>query len=71
MNRINPRKLPGSKWTAVAPSRREKHFIVSAVELDEDDSIVSCTLEAVISNRAFEIDWRELKDNARWLQGWK
>lgn len=30
MNPINPQKLLGSKWTAVHPRDREKHFIVTA-----------------------------------------
>ncbi len=71
MNRINPRKLPNSKWTAVAPVNKEKHFVVTEVEFDEDDTVLSCTLEAVLSRRAFEIDWHDLKDEAKWLQGWK
>ena len=42
MNRVNPRKLLQSKWTAVAPAKREKHFIVTEVEFDED-GVVSYT----------------------------
>ena len=29
MNRINPTKLLRSKWTAVSPVKKEKHFMVT------------------------------------------
>jgi tryptophan-rich hypothetical protein len=71
-NRISSRKLLSSKWTAVAPTRREKHFAV--VRLIEPDPpqlrIVQVELEAVYSGRRFVVDWRELKDATRWRQGW-
>lgn len=70
MKRIHPKNLPNSKWTAVVPVRREKHFLVSEVEYDDEQNVVSCTLEAVISKREFSIDWRELNDPAIWSQGW-
>ena len=71
MNRINPRKLLQSKWTAVAPVKREKHFVVTEVEFDDDGAVTACVIEAVISRRAYPIDWRDLKDTGRWRQGWK
>ena len=70
MNRINPRKLLNSKWTAVDPVRREKHFVVTEVEFDEDGNVTHCLIEAVISRRSEPIDWQELKDRVEWLQGW-
>ena len=71
MNQINPKKLLNSKWTAVAPENKEKHFLVSEVEFDEDGLVISCYLEALISKRCVPICWRQLKDNTNWLQGWK
>lgn len=71
MNRINPAKLRNSKWTAVKPLNREKHFLVSEIEFDEDGSVVLCKLEAVLSNKEYIIDWVELKDQDKWFQGWK
>ncbi|MDR9828229.1 TIGR02450 family Trp-rich protein [Vibrio sp. FNV 38] len=71
MHRINPRKLYHSKWTAVNPVQREKHFLVSDVEFNEEGSVVSCTLEAIISKREFMIDWVALKNTHKWIQGWK
>lgn len=66
---INPAKLLHSKWTAVQPENREKHFLVVAVTR-EGDRVTGCVLEAVHSRREIEIDWRELKDAERWRQGW-
>ncbi len=71
MNRINPAKLHNSKWTAVKPLNREKHFLVSEIEFEEDGTVLSCTIEAVISKNEYPIDWSELKNNEKWLQGWK
>ena len=71
MNRINPAKLHNSKWTAVKPSNREKHFLVSEVKFDEEGSVVLCKVEAILSNKEYLIDWVELKNQDKWLQGWK
>ena len=71
MNRINPSKLLHSKWTAVAPQKREKHFMVVEVEYDEEGAVLSCLLEAVLTKSQYPIDWRELKNTERWRQGWK
>ena len=71
MNKINPRKLGNSKWTAVTPKHKEKHFLVSDVEYDEEGEVTSCTLEAVMSKNEYQIDWRDLKNSEAWRQGWK
>ncbi|MDJ0831875.1 MAG: TIGR02450 family Trp-rich protein [Gammaproteobacteria bacterium] len=71
MNRINPHKLPRSKWTASVPRQRQKHFIVTRVIRDEQQRVIGCELEAVIDRRSYNIDWHELEDDSRWLMGWK
>ena len=71
MNKINPRKLLNSKWTAVTPTNKEKHFIVSEIEFDEEGLVVSCAIEAVMSKRTMPIDWHELQDESNWIHGWK
>ncbi|GAB3096707.1 TIGR02450 family Trp-rich protein [Aestuariicella hydrocarbonica] len=71
MNQINPAKLRNSKWTAVKPMNREKHFLVSEVEFEEDGSVISCKLESVLSKKEYLIDWTELKNREKWIQGWK
>jgi tryptophan-rich hypothetical protein len=71
VNRINPRKLLNSKWTAVKPVNKEKHFMVTEVEFDEEDNVIHCLIEAVISNNVNSIDWTDLKNDNNWRQGWK
>jgi tryptophan-rich hypothetical protein len=71
MNKITPKKLLNSKWTAVTPENKEKHFVVSEIEFDEEGLVVSCCIEAVMSKHAIPIDWRDLKDESSWTQGWK
>jgi tryptophan-rich hypothetical protein len=71
MNKINPKKLLNSKWTAVRPVNKEKHFIISDIEFDEEGIVVACCIEPVMSKHPIPINWLELKDASRWLQGWK
>ncbi|MCP4597581.1 MAG: TIGR02450 family Trp-rich protein [Neptuniibacter sp.] len=71
MNRINPRKLLNSKWSAVKPVNKEKHFLVTEVEFDEEGVVTHCLIEAIISKRSQVIDWEVLKNDAIWLLGWK
>lgn len=71
MHQINPKKLLHSKWTAVSPANKEKHFLVTELKFDEAGDVVHCLLEAVISNREIPIDWHELKNSAHWRQGWQ
>ena len=71
MNRINPEKLLLSKWTAVKPENKERHFIVSKLLRSDDEQITGCQLEAVINKRSYDIDWQQLRDSSRWIMGWK
>lgn len=71
MNKISPKKLLNSKWTAVVPLDKEKHFIIIEVEYDEDGAVMSCLIEAIMSKRSIQIQWRDLKNTLKWVQGWK
>lgn len=68
---LNPRKLLLSKWTAVQPRQREKHFLVTELIRDEHGQVLEVELQAVLSRRSQQIDWRELQDGARWRMGWQ
>lgn len=70
MNKISPKKLLDTKWTAVAPIKKEKHFLVVDVEYDEEANVVSCIIEAVMTKRRYDIQWRELNDSSIWFIGW-
>ena len=71
MNKINPKKLLNSKWTAVKPINKEKHFLISELEFDENNKVIHCLIEAVISHRVKSINWSELKECEYWIQGWQ
>ena len=71
-HQINPRKLLLSKWTAVRPVQREKHFMVTKVimPLDPEAPIEWIELEAVLSKNIYSMHWRELQDTCHWKMGW-
>ena len=60
-----------SKWTAVKPARKEKHFIVTEIEFDDEGAVTACMIESVMSKRITNIQWKELKNQDQWIQGWK
>lgn len=70
-HRIHPKKLLHSKWTSCHPQRKEKHFMVTEVEFDEDQNVIHCVLQAVINKRDEVIDWQRLRDDTQWQMGWK
>ena len=73
---LNPKKLKHSKWTAVQPQNKEKHFIVTQLILPTltldavNPQINEVELQAVYSGRSFILPWRDLTDSSQWLQGW-
>jgi len=71
-HRLNPKKLRFSKWTAVNPCDKEKHFLVTKV-INPDapvNQIEHVILEAVLTRRRFTLRWADLADKKQWLQGW-
>jgi tryptophan-rich hypothetical protein len=62
MNPLNPKKLLLTKWTAVKPVAKQKHFLVSRVIQPKlpTDPIMSVEIEAVFSKATQEIAWRDL-----------
>ena len=72
MNPLNPKKLHLTKWTAVTPVAKQKHFLVSRVIQPElpTDPIALVEVEAVFSKATQIIAWRELQDDSVWRQGW-
>jgi tryptophan-rich hypothetical protein len=71
-NLLSPKKLLLTKWTAVKPLHKRKHFLVSKVILPElaEQAIEFVELEAVFDQHIRIIPWRELKDAEIWRQGW-
>jgi len=71
-NPLSPKKLLLSKWTAVAPTDKEKHFLVTRVVIPVLPAmrIEWVEIEAVHSGRSSMLRWRDLTDGNRWRQGW-
>lgn len=69
---LNPKKLLNSKWTAVTPTHKEKHFMVTQIIYPDqpETPITQVALEAVHSKRTQVLLWRELINKTVWLQGW-
>lgn len=70
MNRINPRKLLLSKWTAAHPQNREKHFLVTELFRDEEGTVLEVELQAVLTKRVARLDWQALQNSTHWKIGW-
>ncbi len=72
MNPLNPKKLLLTKWTAVTPIAKQKHFLVSRVIQPEQptDPVELVEIESVFSKATQIIQWRELQNDEVWLQGW-
>lgn len=72
MNSLHPKKLMLTKWTAVQPILKNKHFLVCKVMQPEPPSAVIewIELEAVYSKAVIRIEWQALRDDFVWRQGW-
>ena len=72
MNPLNPKKLMLSKWAAVTPVAKQKHFLVSKViePAQLTDAIEYVEIEAVFSKATQIISWRDLQNDTIWRQGW-
>lgn len=71
INKINPKALIRSKWTKVEITNKEKHFIITVVKFDEQQNVIECVIEAVMTKNEYAIDWHELKDINKWGIGWQ
>lgn len=69
---LNPKQLLLSKWTAVTPRQRQKHFLVTRViEPDTVGGAVEWVeLMAVLTRRVRKLRWQELTDETAWRRGW-
>ncbi len=66
MNPLNPKKLLLTKWTAVTPIAKQKHFLVSRVIQPElvTDPVEFVEIESVFSKATQNIAWRELQNDS-------
>jgi tryptophan-rich hypothetical protein len=61
-----------TKWTAVSPLKKQKHFLVSKVIKPDlpNDPVEWVEIESVFSKSTQIIRWRDLQNDEVWLQGW-
>ena len=66
MNPLSPKKLLLSKWTAVKPVAKQKHFLLIRVILPAvpDDAIELVEIQSVFSSATQIIAWRELQNES-------
>ncbi|TXI47040.1 MAG: TIGR02450 family Trp-rich protein [Methylophilus sp.] len=71
--RLNPKKLLHSKWTALKPVNKEKHFMVTKIIIrDEETQVIeNVEIEAVMTGRKQVIPWLALQNSGVWKQGWQ
>lgn len=55
----------------MSPVNREKHFLVTDVEYDENGAITHCLIESVMTRRSMAIEWRTLGNSDLWVNGWR
>ena len=67
---ISPKKLLNSKWTAVDPVNKEKHCLVTKIEIEKCGRVNHCQMQAIYSQRLFLIDWQDLKNPDKERPGW-
>ncbi len=71
LNRVSPKTLLHSKWTKVNIVNKEKHFVITEVKFNEDQEVIDCIIEAVMTKNSSSMNWRDLKIKEEWLIGWK
>jgi tryptophan-rich hypothetical protein len=52
-------------------SNKERHFVITKVSTDEEQRVIACVIEAVMSNHEYALNWRDLKDSQQWKIGWQ
>ena len=72
MNPLSSKKLLLTKWTAVKPIAKQKHFLISRlIQPDEPAAPIELVeIESVFSKTTQVIKWRELENEEVWRQGW-
>ena len=71
MNKVHPKSLLYSKWTKLNITNKEKHFVVTKVSIDDEQCVIECMIEAVMTKNEYVINWRDLKNSSLWLIGWQ
>ena len=65
---MSRQRLTNSKWTAVHPERREKHFIVVDLTHQRSENPLAC--QRFCKDRV-SVPVAHLQDRDKWLPGWR
>lgn len=71
MNVISPKKLLNSKWTAVHPESKERHFVVVDCICKPKGVLDQVDIRAVLTGETYRLPWQDLKDETVWQIGWQ
>jgi len=75
MNKLSRARLPDSKWTHRVPEHEEKHFTIVRVlpSSKRDSKTIEASIEmrSLLSKASRIVPLSELRDDARWLPGWR
>ena len=63
-------KLIGSKWTAVSPVKKEKHFELIGTRQADVGRPTTHTLRSVMSGITYHVADSKLQDTKKWRRGW-
>jgi len=69
---MNKKKLLHSKWTALCPENKEKHFLVTSVHSTKNDPQVTefIIIESVLTKRKQQLKPKDLGNKDLWCEGW-
>ncbi len=45
--------------------------MITTVEFNEEQQVINCVIEALMTKNEYSIDWRDLKSKENWLMGWR
>ena len=49
---------------------KEKHFEIVTVLFNDNQQVEKCVIQAVMTNKLYDIDWHDLKNDQVWIIGW-
>ena len=69
---MDRKHLVDSKWTALQPIDRDKHFMVTRLlqASGVEGEVPLVELQAILSKRRVRVPRSELSDETRWKPGW-
>lgn len=63
--------MMGSKWTALRPVNKEKHFVVLGRHKSSDETGSEFQLRSILTGRIWVVRASVLQDVTIWKRGWE